>query len=309
MPVTLEENNRFWDFVSRIAQEAGCFDFKPDQIVWHYTNGAGFLGIIQSSQLHATQVAALNDANETKHASDLFTKAVKQVIAERVTEQNVATFLNTLLEVSKENTGSHNISKFFVMSFSGEDDDVTQWDRYGRPNGYAIGFYARGLQREPTSTLFRVVYDSEKQEKAAKELAEATVKFYFDGLNPERAKDPELWTREFLTAWDDWVYKLAPLAKASKWRAENEYRIVHELKPAEFPAVRFEQKATMLARYFALDTPCWVMRRSALLPIAKIVVSPGSNFVPTRVSVKLLLDQMGYFEVPIEETTCSLRRP
>lgn len=309
MPVSIEENNRFRDFVSRIAREGGCFDFNPDQIVWHYTNGDGFLGILQSSQLYATQVAALNDANETKYASDLLTKAVKQLIVERANDQEVVTLLNKLLEFSEENTGSHNISKFFVTAFSGEEDDVTQWDRYGRPNGYAIGFYARGLQREPTSTLYRVVYDSEKQEKAAKELAEATVKFYFDGLNQERAKDPDLWTREFLTAWDEWVYKLAPLVKASKWKAENEYRIVHELKPAEFPAVKFAQKATMLARYIALDTPYWVKRRSGLLPIAKIFVGPGTNYAPTQVSIRLLLDQMGYTEVPIEKTICSLTRP
>jgi len=177
MPVTNEENHKFRDFVSRIAQESGCFDFKPDQVVWHYTVGAGFLGILQSSQLYATQVAAMNDANETRHASDLFTKAVEQIIEERANEQDVAAFLKTLLAFTKENAGSHNTSKFFVTSFSGEEDDVTQWDRYGRQNGYAIGFYARGLQREPTSTLFRVVYDNEKQEKAAREIAAATVDF------------------------------------------------------------------------------------------------------------------------------------
>src|ERR1017187_7578942 len=272
MPVTLDENNKYRDFVSRVAQESGCFDFKPDQIVWHYTDGAGFLGILQSSRLYATQVAALNDAAETRYASDLFTRAVKQLIAERVNEQEVVTFLNTLLDFSKENTESHTTSKFFVTSFSGEEDDVSHWDRYGKQNGYAIGLYARGLQREPTSTLFRVVYDREKQERAARELAEATVKFYLDGLSQERRRDPELWTREFLTGWDEWVYKLAPLAKAPRWKAENEYRIVHELKLSEFPLVRFEQKATMLARYIALDTPSWVKRRSSLLPIARIVV-------------------------------------
>jgi hypothetical protein len=309
MPVTAEENNRYGDFVSRIARDGGCFDFEPDQIVWHYTNGAGFLGIIESSRLHATQVAALNDASETKHASDLFIKAIKQLVAERENEHDVAALLNALLDFSEENTDSHYISKFFVTSFSGEEDDLTQWDRYGKPNGYAIGFYARGLQREPTSTLFRVVYDSEKQEKAAKELAEATVKFYFEGLNAERAQDTGSWTREFLTAWDEWVYKLAPLAKASKWKAENEYRVVHELKTAEFPAVRFKQRSTMLARYIALDTPSWVMRRSGLLPIAKILIGPGSNYAPTEVSVRLLLDQMGYPKVPIEKTTCSLTWP
>jgi hypothetical protein len=159
MPVTLEENDTYKAFVSRIAQEDGCFDYKPDQIVWHYTNGAGFLGILQSSELYATQVAALNDAGETQHASDLFIQAVKQLIAERAQEQDVATFLNKVLDSFKENARSQNVSKFFVGCFSGEEDDLAQWDRYGRPNGYAIGFYARGFWREPTSTLYRVVYD------------------------------------------------------------------------------------------------------------------------------------------------------
>jgi hypothetical protein len=309
MPVTIQENTRFGEFVSGIAQEAGCFDFLPEQLVWHYTNGAGFLGILQSSQLHATQVASLNDANETKHATELFINAVKQVMAERASEQLVVTFLRKLLEFSKQNSGTINVSKFFVTSFSGEGDDVTQWDRYGRPNGYAIGFQARGLFRDQNSKLYRVVYDSEKQEKAAKKLAEATVKFYLEGLASDPARDAEAWAPEFLAAWDDWVYRLAPLAKASRWKAEDEYRIVHELKPAEFPAVRFVQKSTMLARYIPLDTTTWVKRRAALLPIAKIIVGPGSNFAPTQVSVRLLLDQMGYTNVAIEESTCSLTRP
>jgi hypothetical protein len=104
-------------------------------------------------------------------------------------------------------------------------------------------------------------------------------------------------------------YKLAPLVKHPKWKAENEYRIVHELKIAEFPHVRFAPKATMIGRYIALDTPSWVSRRSTLLPVAKILVGPGNNYAVTRVSVVLLLQQMGYPQVPIEASTCSLTRP
>ncbi len=309
MSVTVEENNKYRDFCIRIAREGGCFDFQPDQLVWHYTDGPGLLGILQSSTLYATQVSGLNDAKETRHASDLFAKALKQLAIDRADETEVVTFLNSIVQFSKDNENSHSISKFFVTCFSGEEDDLTQWDRYGRQNGYAIAFYARGLQREPTSTLFRVVYDNEKHETAAREIAEATVRFYFEGLNEERSKDPELWARDFLTAWDEWIYRLAPLVKAAKWKAENEFRIVHELKVAEFPIVRFAAKATMIARYIALDTPSWVKRRTPLLPIAKIFVGPGNNYALTKVSIALLLDQMGYAPLPIEATTCSLTRP
>lgn len=80
MPVTLQENEQYRAFVSAKAQELGCFDFKPDDIVWHYTNGEGFLGILQSSTIYATQVASLNDKNETKYATDLFKTSLGKLI-------------------------------------------------------------------------------------------------------------------------------------------------------------------------------------------------------------------------------------
>jgi hypothetical protein len=88
----------------------------------------------------------------------------------------------------------------FVTCFNGEEDDLTQWDRYGKKNGYAIGFYARGFWREPTSWLYKVIYDKARQEKASKELAEATLTFFLWGLHDERLQDPEKWGEEFFLA-------------------------------------------------------------------------------------------------------------
>jgi hypothetical protein len=311
MPVTPEENAKYGKFVNDVAIDLGVFDFGNDKVVWHYTNGDGLLGILQSSTLHATQVASLNDSNETTYATELFVDSVTQVISERSGDPQAVAFLNEVLEFVKEDNrhSTHGTSKFFVVCFSEDEDELTQWDRYGRPNGYAIGFKAGGLFREPNSRLYRVVYDREKQLQGAKKIAEATLDFYLEGLNDERMKDPELWGKEFFTAWDEWVYKLAPLAKDKKWRSENEYRIVHELKVAEFPNVRFKQRQTMLARYIPLDTPYWIKRRSQLLPIAKIWIGPGGNQEFTRVSINLLLEQMGYTGVPVELSVCTLTRP
>src|SRR5271165_6371205 len=168
MPVTIEEAIKYRDFVSRIARENGCFEFQPDQVVWHYTDGPGLLGILESSRLHATQVSALNDAKETRHASELFIQAVRLLIEERAGGPDVVRFLNALIGFSEEDAEAHARSKFFVVCFSAEEDDLTQWQRYGKQNGYAIGFYARGLNREPSSTLYRVIYDEQKQRKAAR---------------------------------------------------------------------------------------------------------------------------------------------
>lgn len=69
----------------------------PDQIVWHYTDGPGLLGILESSRLHATQVSALNDAKETRHASELFIKAIRELIETRTEEADVVVFLKSVI--------------------------------------------------------------------------------------------------------------------------------------------------------------------------------------------------------------------
>lgn len=311
MPVTTEENNKYREFVVKLATDLGVVNLQGQEIVWHYTNGEGFLGILQSSKLYATQVAALNDSKETEYATDLFKQAINQLIGEKRGEEQAVAFLNSVLNFVRDEpeNPTRGVSKFFVTCFSAAGDDVNQWAKYARGNGYAIGFYTRGLFREPTSCLYRVIYDRAKQEHAVKQIAEATLRFYLEGLTEERMENPAQWGQEFFDAWDEWVYKLAPLAKDSKWSGEQEFRIVHELKVSEFPMVRFAQKRTMLARYLVLDFPCWVKRRAALLPIAKIIIGPGNHPAFTRVSAKLLLEQMGYPDLPVEITTCSLADP
>jgi hypothetical protein len=119
MPVRLEENEKYRRFVSDVAREMGVFDFEGEQIIWHYTNGPGLLGILQSSTLYATQVASLSDARETKYATDLYKEAVKELIAEKKDDAVAVTFLNGVLEYVKDEPESptHGTSKFFVTCF------------------------------------------------------------------------------------------------------------------------------------------------------------------------------------------------
>ncbi len=71
---------------------------------------------------------------------------------------------------------------------------------------------------------------------ASKKIAAATLRpLYREGLTGERVENPDEWGKLFFNAWDEWVYKLAALAKDKKWRSENEFRLVHELKASDFP--------------------------------------------------------------------------
>ena len=309
MPVTPQEFESYRTFVASLAHEHGLFNIDPNTLLWHYTDGAGLLGILQSATIHATHVSALNDAKETQYATDLFKDAIRELIRERESEPDVGTFLSGVLEQIADQPTSPTMgtSKFFVTCFSSKEDDGGQWQKYAKGDGsYAIGFYPNGMNRDPHSWLHKVVYDRTEQLDAAKRLAEATVRFYQEGLVGDRLSDPKKWALEFYEAWDEWVYKLAPCAKDSQWDTERECRIIHELKLSEFPKVRFAQKKTMLSRYLPLDFPSWVKSRQPLLPIGKIIIGPGNHPAFTTVSVKLLLEQMGYNNVGVELTKSTL---
>lgn len=310
MQVTPEENTTYGRFVNDLAIELGVFDLQGVEAAWHYTDGNGFLGILQSGRLYATQVAALNDSKETEYATDLFREEVRRAIAEQVGNDDVVSFFQSILGQIKEapDSPTQGISKFYVTCFSSRSDDLNQWSKYTKasPGRFAIAFHPRGLNREPNSSLYRVIYDRTKLEAAVKKLVYATLDFYRAGLTGERAENPEEWARLFYLAWDEWIYKLAPLAKDQQWDSEGELRIVHELKVADFPHVRFSQKKSSLARYLPLDFPCWVKERVSRLPIVKVMVGPGDNQASSRISAMLLLEQMGYPDVPVEMSRSNL---
>jgi hypothetical protein len=310
MHVTPKENEAYRKFVSDLAIELGVFDLNGIETVWHYTDGNGFLGILQSGRLYATQVSALNDSKETEYATDLFRDEVKKAIAEQAGKDDVVSFFRSILEQIKEEpeNPTQGISKFYVACFSSRPDDLNQWSKYTKasPGRFAIAFHPNGLKREPNSTLYRVIYDRAKLEDAVKKVVYATLDFYMSGLTGERTEKPEEWARLFYLAWDEWIYKLAPLAKDQQWESEGELRIVHELKVADFPDVRFSQKKSSLARYLPLNFPCWVKERVSRLPIAKVMVGPGENQASSRISAILLLEQMGYPKVPVEISRSTL---
>ena len=201
MPVTRQENADYGEYVNQLAAEMGVFDFR-DQEVWHYTDGNGFLGILQSGTMFATQVSALNDSKETQYGTDLFKDAVNAAKAERIDDAQAGTFLETVLELVKEESSNptQGVSKFFVTCFSSSKDDLNQWSKYQKASAgrYAIGFYPNGLNREPNSTLYRVIYDKSKQEEAAKKVVEAMLKVLRKRLDQRTAGRPRTMVARFL---------------------------------------------------------------------------------------------------------------
>lgn len=297
MPVLTEDIREYDEFLSSQVKLLKSLDFLPETPLWHYTSGAGLLGIIQSGTIYATQVSCLNDSSEIRYASSMFRKALVNLLPTHADEPATKGFLESYLDLLDEEPDhpTHAPSSFFVSCFAAQEDDLNQWRSYsGGENGYALGFQASGLFGIPNSIVARVNYDKALHEKVAESVAEATIRFLRDGVKKKRAETPEKWAGEFLTFWDPYITRLAPMVKDPGFSSENEYRIIHEFHIEELKHMKFVQKNTMMSRHLPLSLPkggeMWVPR----LPLTKLIVGPCRHAEISRISVDTLLRQMGY---------------
>jgi hypothetical protein len=233
MPCTEEELERFRRFTRQVATDAGLMAFDPNITLWHYTNGAGFLGMIESGAIRATQVAGVNDSTETVYATRLYRNAIIRLNNSQAGNELAQGFLQTVLDETEElpEMPGHADSKFFVSCFTELQDDINQWLKYGGEhgeNGYAIGFRAVGLRIDGNTAVISVNYDTALHQRIAENAARLTLEYYLDGLVGERVEDPAQWGKEFFHAWDQSIYRLAPIAKDAAFSAEREYRMIHE---------------------------------------------------------------------------------
>ena len=314
MPCTDEELEKFRRFTRQVSTDAALTAFDPNMTLWHYTNGSGFLGMIESGSIRATQVAAVNDSTETIYATRLYRHAIVHLKDAQRGNEVAQRFLQGVLDETEElpEMPGHADSKFFVSCLSELRDDINQWLKYGGEhgeNGYAIGFRAIGLKIDGNTAVVRVNYDAALHERIAEDAARLTLEYYLEGLVGDRAENPAQWGKEFFQAWDQAIYRLSPIAKNEAFSAEREYRMIHELQSYDMPFVRYQQKSSLLGRYIDLKPNGWEGLRVPRLPIQKVMIGPGRHKGITKRSVESLLQQMGYTGIEVLLSERPVQRP
>ena len=286
MPANLENYHKF---LKSQVDRLGSFQFDTETLLWHYTNGPGLLSILSSGTIYSTQVSCLNDSSEIRYGQVLFQKALTESIASFTGDDRVKQFAVCYLKLIEEAATliapPHAPSPFFVTCFSSEDDELSTWRAYGPgQKGYAIAFKANRLFNSPNA-LLKVNYDAKVHKELATEVVAATLKFYEEGLQGKQPQEIPAWDEEFIQVWESRVTYLSPLVKDPGFRAENEYRILHEFAIGELPKMVILQKETMMTRHIPLSFPlggeAWVPR----LQIEKVMVGPCRHPAVTGISV------------------------
>ncbi len=129
---------------------------KPiPETLWHYTSLQGFLGIVKSKGIFATDVRYLNDREEFIHTQSFIDEAICQLDE---VDENGWTKRKQVKEVLDMMYAGGVLSpkywQVFVASFSTAEDQLGQWRGYSRRStGVSLGFDLTDIRRGPTPTV------------------------------------------------------------------------------------------------------------------------------------------------------------
>lgn len=210
--------------------------FAVPQVVYHYTDGPGLLGIVESGRIRLTDIFGLNDPSEIRHGIE----RARLILEEAKSGHPAAgVFARKFGEVMDDLIVR--IAPFFVACFSRRGDDLGQWRAYAaNGTGFALGFDGAILESafisagpEENATI-SVNYDDTVLDKAMARLARTVVPVL--ALPSGRNLNDSV-VREFIatlsTAFSIAALHSALLFKHEAYRNEDEYRFLHARKPAE----------------------------------------------------------------------------
>ena len=195
---------------------------ESNELLYHYTDLKGFLGIIESRKLWASNISFLNDYSEFEFGVELTNDIIerKRDISSDPLEKE---FIQHLSDVSF-------VSIFkdlcYVVSFCEDGNLLSQWRGYGSDaSGIAIGFRRDKLQElfDTNSWLLKIEYDKNVQ----KEILELIIKYYL-----EKAKQIDMPSRIFIYEKNilslmSELSEILPTFKDPSYKEEKEWRIVY----------------------------------------------------------------------------------
>lgn len=232
--------------------------------VFHYTDRDGFVGILDSKTIRATDVLYLNDTEEMAWGRGTFidaaTTRAPALLKERV-DQIVAALLPS------------RVLSFCVVCFSEDGDELSQWRGYAKGGGYAIEFphvALRALQAAiPMTQIAKVEYNANAQAERANFIADqlyariATV--------PGGVWSPNVVERE-ASHLGAIVATEAVEMKSKKFAAEQEWRLIAHVH-LEKATLRSRPGRFMLRPFAAFSFE----GNLAVLDSIRVKVGPGPH--------------------------------
>jgi hypothetical protein len=126
------------------------------EVIYHYTNQSGLIGVLENRELWATKIQYMNDASEFRIAFQMLEKHLTDAIHSDGSDQPMLgnsgmrrafKLLNGLERIIHVNV--------CVVCFCRNGDLLSQWRAYSGGYGFSIGFNGRGSRLQSWQVRLR----------------------------------------------------------------------------------------------------------------------------------------------------------
>lgn len=271
--------------------------------LYHYTDQAGLLGIIESKTIWATHTQFLNDTKEFIHAVDIINDEIMR-LSRKQNRTPYYNFMQTLLYGAEK-------TNVCISSFSASHDLLSQWRSYGSAtSGFALGFCYRKLKSVANSLDWQLVpceYNEETQRSEIRQKVESYLDELLERLQM-LSKGSDTFDRESAnleTPLDFLMYVLtnAPRFKHKSFKSEEEWRLIS--KPISGRDLKFRKGNSMLVPY--AEFPLAKSFPNLSLCLHKIVIGPTPNPMESKLSLQKMLQANSLDDVSVELSSVPYR--
>lgn len=248
----------------------------PRQL-FHYTNQAGLLGMVETKRMWASNIWYLNDLTESQLAVDLLTRRCGH-FAKLERDDRTRAWLEQLPKSAAQVARSH----VYVLCFSELSDSLNQWRAYGPGGGFSVGFHTSDLLAwgdKLNWTLVKCEYDPSSQKALVDGfLKESATDFHGKlGSTDVQAVDQILKDHCVRTALT--YRQLGAKLKHRSFAEEREWRLISPILRIDEPGCNVRAGRTMLVPYFEFP----IVNEEGAVQLSGVTIGPGTvHATPTE---------------------------
>ena len=288
------------DFRAAVPGEVQSDPDDDPVLLHHYTSGQGLFGILDSGEVHCTNVLYMNDASEMDYGRRLVSQLLDDA-ARRLPKPVLRLLPNIRRSLEMPDF------QYFVSCYCEKGDLLSQWRAYGAQSaGYCIGFAAEDLRRvlPEYAELVRVIYDPVQQERTLRhafrhylQTAERCCVEYSGHARFEEALD------RWAAATSNFMGRLIARMKSPAFQEEREWRVIIIRFTFDQGRVRFR---VTTGGVFVPYLP-FLFKKDGVKAVREVRHGPTVNPTLAIRSMGGLLSHLGYTDVKVAGSGIPLR--
>ncbi len=297
------------DLATQINSEIS-FDYvskfiRKSNIVYHYTDFNGLIGIIQNNSLFSSNATYLNDYSELEYGNNLISETISKIIKRKelrnyfdLGEEEIS-----LLQKTIKLLRNYSNSNICVCCFSYNPDLLSQWRGYANNgNGVAIGFPIYELRDSITPKVHNAMieYNRQKQTKELEEIIAIALDYAVVKRSDFGYSKRQVF-KHFPKALISILSSLTPRFKNIGFKEEDEFRLIYDPlyhekykeENEEIPQKLFRTNGKHLIPYIELKP------KVGKFPISEIMIGPSFHKDRIKNGIQELLFNNEYTDVKI----------